>query len=192
MANKIEIRETDGTVYKRCTKCGEWLEATTEYFHKDRKKQLKLNSQCKECRNKYRKQHYFDNKEYTKEQIKQYNQTFQGKLTMKNKVHKRRALKKQGRGYTLEQEQEMLKFFGGKCAYSGEPLIDINKTIDHIKPLNKGGEHEIWNLVPMLDSYNSSKHNKNMLDWYIKQPFFDENRLEKIYQWQDFAFNKYK
>ena len=84
-----------------------------------------------------------------------------------------------------------MTFFDWKCAYSGESLIKENRTIDHIDSLNKGGRHEIWNLAPMCRSYNISKHDKDMLEWYQKQPFFSEERLQKIYEWQEYAFNKW-
>lgn len=30
-----------------------------------------------------------------------------------------------------------------------------------------------------------------MLEWYKQQSFFSEERLRKIYEWQEYAFNKY-
>lgn len=38
--------------YKTCTKCGEELEATTEFFHKQKLGKDGLKSQCKTCRSK--------------------------------------------------------------------------------------------------------------------------------------------
>ena len=84
-----------------------------------------------------------------------------------------------------------MKFFNWKCAYSGKSLNNKNRTIDHIKPLNKGGEHNIWNLVPMDRSYNSSKHDKDMLEWYKEQEFYSEERLQKIYEWQKYSYEKW-
>lgn len=43
----------------------------------------------------------------------------------------------------------------------------------------------------MCKSYNSSKHTKDMLNWYIQQEFFLEERLNKIYEWIEYAKNKY-
>ena len=86
---------------------------------------------------------------------------------------------------------EMMKYFNWKCAYSGNPLKNETRTIDHIKPLNQGGEHEIWNLVPMYRTYNISKHDKDMEEWYQEQDFYSEERLQKIYEWQEYAFNKW-
>lgn len=87
----------------------------------------------------------------------------------------------------------MMDFFEWRCAYSGEYLggNSNNRSIDHIVPLSNGGLNEIWNCVPMLKSYNSSKNTKNMLEWYMKQDFYSEERLNKIYEWQQYAFNKW-
>lgn len=84
----------------------------------------------------------------------------------------------------------MMKFFNWRCAYSGEMLGD-NRTIDHIVPLSKGGEHEIWNCVPMNKGYNSSKHTSDMLEWYRNQSFYSEERLNKIYEWIEYAKDKW-
>ena len=89
----------------------------------------------------------------------------------------------------------MMEFFDWKCAYSGEYIGGDNKdkkrTIDHIVALDNSGEHEIWNCVPMLKSYNSSKHINNMLEWYLEQPFFSIERLTKIYEWRIYAYEKW-
>ena len=107
--------------------------------------------------------------------------------------HVKRRMKEdnQGRGITKEQWLEMMKFFDWCCAYSGEYLGD-QRTIDHIISLNEGGEHEPWNCVPMLRKYNCSKHSYDFIDWYMKQNFFDIDKLLKIYDWIEYAYNKWK
>ena len=90
----------------------------------------------------------------------------------------------QGNGINLSQWLDMMNYFNWECAYSGKSIDKYNRTIDHIIPIAKGGEHEIWNLVPMYNSYNFSKNDKDMLEWYKQQSFFSEERLRKIYEWQ--------
>ena len=89
----------------------------------------------------------------------------------------------------------MMKFFNWTCAYSEEYIGGSNnkniRSIDHIVPLDNGGEHEVWNCVPMLKSYNSQKRISNMLEWYLKQPFFSIERLTKIYEWRIYAYEKW-
>ena len=85
----------------------------------------------------------------------------------------------------------MMSFFDWECAYSGERLTDKTRSIDHIVPLNSNGDNMIWNCVPMLRNLNSSKQDKDMLEWYKEQDCFDEARLAKIYKWQEYAKAKY-
>ena len=212
-------------VFKKCSKCGEWLVASTVNFHKMKKGKYGLRGKCKKCRAKDNKQYYGDNKEkikqyygdnkekikqyrednkekikqyrednkeYYKEYKKQYKSTPQGQAVLFNSNARRRIKEDtQGNGINKDQWLECMKFFNWKCAYSGEPLNNKNRTIDHIKPLNKGGEHEVWNCVPMFANYNFSKNAKDMLEWYKEQEFYSEERLQKIYEWQKYSYEKW-
>ena len=92
---------------------------------------------------------------------------------------------------TKEQYNDMITFFNNTCAVSGETLDD-SKSIDHIIPLIKGGEHVIWNLIPIKRDYNINKSRNDFYEWYIQQEYFSENRLYKIYDWIEYAKEKYK
>ena len=92
---------------------------------------------------------------------------------------------------TMEQLLDMMDFFNWECAYSGIKMTRDTRSVDHIAPISKGGEHAIWNCVPMYRKYNSRKHKKDIIEWYRKQDFYSEDRLEKIYEWQEYAFNKW-
>ena len=193
---------------KKCTKCGEWLVANTVNFHKAKKGKYGLQSKCKECINKYGKQYRETNKEKVAESHKQYyeanrdrkakygkqyRQSPQGQVTIFNKHHRRRTKEEQqGNGITKDQWLELMSFFNWKCAYSGETLSKDTRSIDHIVPLNSNGDNMIWNCVPMTRSLNSSKNDKDMLEWYKEQDFYDPKRLTKIYEWQEYARQKWK
>ena len=253
-------------VFKRCTKCGRWLVASSKYFNKHKNGKYGLASQCKECRAKYKKKwneenrdarleydkiyrkkhrdarleyskryyeehrearrehdkryrekhrdarleynkkykeehrddcieynkrYYEANRETNLERQKEYRNTPQGQAAAFNGRNRRRAKEQnQGGGITKKQWLEMMNFFNWECAYSGEKLTKKTRSIDHIEPLNKGGENEIWNCVPMDRSLNSSKRDKDMLEWYVKQPFYSHERLLKISEWQEYAKNK--
>ena len=258
-------------VFRKCSKCGEWLVACSVNFHKKKSGKYGLNCYCKNCNierskqyredNKgkileYHKQYREDNKDKVREYHKQYNKQYyennkdevrklhkqyrednkdkekerhkqyyednkgkilerqrqryeenkdkvleinkkwratpQGRVARFNERVKRR-LKEQnkGNGITKEQFLECMKFFGFRCAYSGQLLTKDTRSLDHIQALNKDGEHEIWNLVPRYKNYNFSKRDKEMLEWYKKQDFYSEERLQKIYEWQAYAFNKW-
>ena len=194
-------------VFKRCTKCGEIKLATTEYFRKNKVGKFGLRANCKVCDKEYKKEWnknnaehkkewnkewYKNNAEYRKEYNKEWNKTPQGQVVAFNGRCRRRAKETAlGNGITKEQWLECMQFFNWKCAYSGELLNKGNRSLDHIIPLNLGGANEIWNLVPMYINYNSSKNDKEMLEWYKEQPFCSEDRLKKIYEWQEYAYNKY-
>lgn len=67
--------------------------------------------------------------------------------------------------------------FGYTCAYCGQGK---KLTKDHVKPLHAGGELARDNVVPACGKCNSSKLDTPMEDWYRAQPFFSEQRLDKI------------
>lgn len=145
----------------------------------------------KEQRKQYAKQWRLNNLDKVKENQKAWRKNNPNKIFNYNQ-QRRNKENKQGNGITIEQWIECMKFFNWECAYSGEKLIKgKNRTIDHIIPLNNKGVNEIWNCVPMLYSYNSSKQDEEMLKWYKKQEFYTEERLNKIYEWQRYAYDKW-
>lgn len=205
-------------VFKRCTICGERKVASTYNFYRHKGGKYGLHSQCKECRRKRLKKWYKGNRnkklEYDKqwqqanrnrkaennkryyeanpEYFKQYYQSPQGQAARFNANNKRRHKKEaQGTGVTPDQWLEMMQYFDFRCAYTGERLTDKTRSGDHVVPLDAGGDDMVWNMVPMLRNLNSSKNSKDMLEWYRGQSFYDPKRLAKIYEWQEYAYNKY-
>ena len=201
--------------YKTCTSCGKLLPNTKDYFYEGGKRKdgtKRLNSRCKECeklyhrtqdkiyyqnnkeaKKEYNREYAKNNKEKIRENWKRYLQTDKGKIARANSKANSRAkrrlneqkLKTPIKSY---QYEEMMAFFDNKCAYSGRKDFI---TRDHIIPLNKGGEHAIWNLVPMYGPYNFSKQDKEIEEWYEQQEYFSEERLAKIREWQEYAYKKY-
>ena len=49
-------------VFKRCSKCGEWLVASKVNFYKNKLGKYGLKSKCKKCIAEQHKQYYDDNK----------------------------------------------------------------------------------------------------------------------------------
>ena len=258
-------------VMKKCSKCGEWLIASSINFHKDKSKKYGLRSQCKKCKNKRKREYYKENKDEINKRKREYNKKnkdkileYQREYNKKNKDkileyqkknkdkileyqreyqkknkdkileyqreyykenkdkilehqreyakecrknnpektfnhnNKRRSkLENQGRGITKEQWLEMMKFFDWKCAYSGEKIKKGDKstygrTLDHIVALNNKGLNEPWNVIPMRLGYNSSKNSRNdSMAWYMEQEYFDIDRLNKIVEWQIYAYEKW-
>ena len=193
---------------KQCKKCRkeymkQWREEHKEYMkqweeeHKEERKEQhkQWEEEHKEERKEQHKQWRKDNKEYIKEYGKQWKKDNPEKVF--NQHHKRREkLENQGRGITKEQLNECRNWFGCKCAYSGEILKKTNdtygRTVDHIVALENGGLNEPWNIIPMRKGYNSSKKDKvNSLDWYMEQEYFNIDRLNKIVEWQIYAYEKW-
>ena len=205
-----KCRAEQGKQYRESHK-NEIAERSKQYYedNKDKKKQYYKDNKDKKSEydkqyykdNKdkileYYKQHYKDNKDKKSEYDKQYHATPQGQAVQFNRNCRRRAKEQnQGNGITKDQWLEMMNFFDWKCAYSDKYIGGNNnrsiRTIDHIISLSQGGEHEVWNCVPMDRGLNSSKQDKDMEEWYQKQDFYSEERLQKIYEWQEYAFNKY-
>ena len=157
------------------------LGQSKKYYETNKDKVLEYNRQYREV-----------NKDKISFKGKMYRQTLQGQSVCFNVRAKRRSrLANQGNGVNVEQWEECMKWFNWECAYSGKKLTKENRSMDHIISLAKGGLNEIWNLVPMYRNYNSSKRDKEMLEWYKKQSFFSEEMLQKIYEWQEYAYNKW-
>ena len=177
---------------KVCTKCKRILIACEINFDKKKCGKYGLRADCKICKAKHNKQWREENKEKIKEKKKQYyKENPHIKFNASNK--RRNKLENQGNGITKEQWLEMMNYFNWCCAYSGEYIGGDSefRTIDHITPLLKGGEHEIWNCIPCYSNYNYQKHTKDMEQWYRQQLYFSEERLVKIYAWIEYAYNKW-
>ena len=181
----------------KCKKCRS--EYHQKYKEHDNSRNAKYYKKNKEKILKRQQEYKNNNLEKVKEQNRQKNKRYRERHpeTSVNVAAKRRFKEEtQGSGLTTEQFLDMMNFFEWKCAYSGTKFSSHNekkdRTIDHIIPLNKNGEHEVWNMIPMYSSYNYSKRDCDFLEWYKSQDFFDEKRLNKIYEWQKYAKNKYK
>lgn len=179
----------------RCKECAnaysrEYYEENSEDILKQ-EKEYRLNNKEKiaECD----KKRYEKNKETILKRCRKYHKTPQGQVAIFNRHNKRRQREEQqGKGITEQQWLEMMRFFDWKCAYSGKSISSAdNRSIDHIVPLAKGGFNEIWNCVPMYRPFNSSKHTKDLEEWYTQQDFYSEDRLNKINAWREYAYNKW-
>lgn len=172
------------------------LENNKEYYENNKEKSLEYHKQYykdnKDIICKKTKQYAIDNKEKVNGYKRKYKENNPNKVF--NDCCKRRKKENiQGNGITKEQWLEMMNFFDWKCAYSGEYIggENNNRSIDHIIPLDNNGEHEVWNCVPMNLNYNSSKKDRDMLEWYTKQEYFSIERLVKIYEWRIYAYYKW-
>ena len=195
-------------VMKICKECRKIYEKKYRDEHREEISEYnkKYREEHKEERKEYDKKYYEEHKEEksirfkkwykeNKEERDRYCKNWQRNnphVGFNSNGRRRSRLENQGNGITKEQWFECFEFFNWKCAYSGMQLTKDNRNLDHIVALDNGGEHEIWNCVPMKKGYNTSKHTKDMLNWYLEQEYFDIERLTKIYEWRIYAYWKYK
>lgn len=175
--NKEKVRE----------KQNEWIENNKENLKEYSKNYRLIN---KEEISKRNKKYYQENKKRINEYTRIYlNENPHYRF---NTHVNRRSREEQG-GITTEQWKECLDYFHWTCAYSGEYIggNKTDRTLDHIIPLYAGGKNEIWNLIPMKRNYNCSKKERLPMEWYKEQEYYDEDRVNKIKEWQLYAFNKY-
>jgi hypothetical protein len=79
------------------------------------------------------------------------------------KNHKKRVNGDVSMSKVLKENQYQLKEDRGVCTYCNQ---EAKTTFDHIVPRDSGGPDDISNMVPACQSCNSSKSNKNLLDWH--------------------------
>lgn len=123
---------------------------------------------------------YVKNREQMREISKRYYQTERGKISHRLNQAKRRTRKMLGEAetVTIEQWQEILDYFGFRCAYCYEPASPL--TQDHLEPLRVGGRHEKNNIVPACRSCNSSKHHKPLSIFLLRKTQKEEALLRKL------------
>jgi 5-methylcytosine-specific restriction endonuclease McrA len=68
-----------------------------------------------------------------------------------------------------------------KCAYCES---EENLTIDHIIPQAKGGTDHITNVVCACESCNRSKAHDDFYDWFYRQQFYSDAKLDEIEKWR--------
>lgn len=79
-------------------------------------------------------------------------------------IEQRRRARKAAVANTLTGTEwtAILEYFGHRCAYCLQPASRL--TIDHIRPIAKGGPHTADNVVPACQPCNSSKGTKSLLE----------------------------
>jgi hypothetical protein len=66
-----------------------------------------------------------------------------------------------------------------ECAYCGE----LATSLDHIVPKFRSGHSNRNNLIPACKRCNSNKASSNIEEWFLKQDFFNQARMNKIKSW---------
>ena len=159
--------ESDGIVYRTCAFCGE-TKPLSDYPKNgtDKDGQPKYRFDCKTCYNIRRREN----------------------ATKKKHTDFVGGMKRRGEAnvdYTHQQWKETVIFFGGECAYCGRTMHKGERlTRDHLEPVSEGGLTTQDNIVPACSSCNSSKGAEEWREWYMKQPFFSQERMNRIFKWR--------
>jgi hypothetical protein len=77
--------------------------------------------------------------------------------------------------------ESIYQAWGYKCGYCG----DNATSLDHIIPRFKSGSSNRNNLLPACRSCNANKASSKMEEWFLSQPFFTQEKLDRINAWID-------
>lgn len=122
--------------------------------------------------------YYSKNSSSLKTSGKIWSQSERGKLSKNLSSQRRRnARKSVPTNFTANDWELCIDNFNGECAYCGKAK---KLTYEHFVPLSKGGEFTINNIIPVCDSCNKSKNNRNFFDWYPKFKYYSKQREKKI------------
>jgi len=77
--------------------------------------------------------------------------------------------------------ESIYQAWGHKCGYCG----DNATSLDHIIPRFKSGSSNRNNLLPACRSCNANKASSKMEEWFLSQPFFTQEKLDRINAWID-------
>lgn len=94
----------------------------------------------------------------------------------------RARIQANGGRITRREQLECLLFFDFRCAYTGVRLGD-DFTWDHVVPISKGGQNVQHNIVPCVKSANLSKAARDFEEWYSRQDYYLDARLNRIRRW---------
>lgn len=137
-------------LFKRCNQCGK--EKATSEFYKDG--QGVLYKVCKTCSNLKSKEHYRENKVKRIKQVRAWEKLNPEKV--RNYHRKKKYNRRQAIGtFTSQQLEDKERYWGGKCYICGGKA----NSVDHVKPLSKGGSNWPCNLRPCCTDCNSRKNN---------------------------------
>jgi 5-methylcytosine-specific restriction endonuclease McrA len=199
----------------------EWFPCTDEYFYKHNTSSDGLFPYCKRCNIRKRVKYQRENKEkiraYNKENIKKESVRERRRGYVKDRRYSEKYKEwahnnpEKIKEYRLNREQNKTHkistkewtgckdYFNNECAYCGLPIDkhynrfagEIKLTDFHREHVNHEGANDLSNCVPSCKSCNSSKGTYILEEWYIKQKFYSEEKLNKIYKWLNEDYKLY-
>ncbi len=91
--------------------------------------------------------------------------SFKRRQQQRRKTNNHSFRQAMSRGPMSARETSELLILARSCAYCGRALVGLNRAIDHLIPLSRGGEHERSNVVIACKSCNSRKKCRTPLEW---------------------------
>lgn len=141
----------------------EWRNKNKEHKReKDRIYHKKYYQLHKNKRKIYMKKYKSENPIRYKLQKQRYNLSEKGKICSTKYVHKRLSRIRNSKFNLSSKDIELIFSKFDCCVYCGSKE---RLTLDHVIPISKGGETSIKNLVVACQRCNTSKGDKNVLDW---------------------------
>ncbi|MBA3836482.1 MAG: hypothetical protein C0499_02330 [Zymomonas sp.] len=162
-----------------CLRCGRELRADAFYLLPPGKPY----GACRECLGfPNRRRPAGDQRALASARNRRYNRSHRSAISDKQRQRRRatpgltvaecqryRARKKRATGSISGAEVTALYAeYGHRCAYCGRQR---SLTLDHVRPLSKGGEHTIRSAAPACVRCNSSKHDRDILQWLASGGF---------------------
>lgn len=163
----VDMTAADGSRHRKCKFCGQ-VKPIDEFGRSgyDATGAITYRHDCKVCYNVRRREN----------RAKKGHSDFIGGM-------KRRG--ESNLSYTHQEWKETVIFFGGECAYCGRTMKKGERlTRDHLVPVADGGATTQSNVVPACKSCNSSKGKSEWHEWFMKQPYFSQERMNRIFKWR--------
>jgi 5-methylcytosine-specific restriction endonuclease McrA len=184
---------SDDAPLKRCTKCGKYFAATTEFFYRDATRPGGLYPACKQCKkayaDDYRVTHreklrvasridYYkhrekrleynrhwnrEHREHVLNQKRQYRSLNKDRLNAEHQRRRAKRLMAHGK-YTAADIRLQYKTQKGRCWWCSKQLGN-NYEVDHRIPITRGGSNAPENLCISCPACNRSKSNKLPWEW---------------------------
>jgi 5-methylcytosine-specific restriction enzyme A len=124
-----------------------------------------------------------EHKSRVREIKKKYSDSSVGRIKSRENSHRRiereRELKKT---LNLNYFMWLCKKLDFTCLGCGKKCNEKSITIDHQLPINRGGDNDEWNIIPLCKSCNSRKQDRLMfVDSVIADIFYGEWLIENIH-----------
>lgn len=142
----------------------------------DKEKRIKAVREW-EARNPEKRRLYQKNADANRDPIKRKQQLAEAKARYRKTDKFREANRRDQRNRRLDRDEMTIEYANiiadDPCSYCGE----TGGTIDHILPRKLGGSNLWVNLTSACGSCNSSKQDKNLLEFLVEQLIADEGEF---------------